>query len=222
MGLNLEWTQHRMGLNLEWTQPRMGLNLEWDSTPTKWDGTQPRMDFLTPKWDGSTQNGLKIIMLSCTGFVFIFSTITRGLQFWYRLFTVALYIVSWIQQCDIWILNIWMGLNIERNLTVYYVHLDTLYTIFEGLRGKCRGWVPFLCSVLSRGLSLSRGWVPGPRTQPRRRLNPDLFLCTPPPDTLYTIFEGLRGKCQGWNRLMYTLIVNTFFWYTPLYTIRGW
>jgi hypothetical protein len=109
MGLNSEWTQSRMdptlngpqprmGLNLEWTQPRLGLNLEWtqpqmgftpnetqprmDLTP---NGTQPRMDS-TPKWD-STRNGLNI-MLSCIGFFFIFSIITRGLV-WYMLFTMA-------------------------------------------------------------------------------------------------------------------------------------
>ncbi len=35
-------------------------------TPERWDGTQHRMD-------------LKIIMLSCRGFFFTFSTITRGL-----------------------------------------------------------------------------------------------------------------------------------------------
>ncbi len=78
MGLNLEWTQHRMGLNLEWTQPQMGLNLKW---------TQPRMglslewDFLTPEWWDGTQHrmDLKIMMLSCRGLFFTFSTITRGL-----------------------------------------------------------------------------------------------------------------------------------------------
>jgi hypothetical protein len=76
-GLYTEWdltpngTQPRMDSKPNGTQPRM------DSTP---NGTQPIMD-LTPKWDDSTQNGL-YIMLSCIGFFFIFSTITRGLV-WY-------------------------------------------------------------------------------------------------------------------------------------------
>ncbi len=53
-----------------------------------------------------------------------------------------------------------------------YTSLTLLYTIFEGLRGKSRlSTIPVFS--LSRGLSLSRGWVPGPRTQPRLRLNPD-------------------------------------------------
>jgi magnesium-transporting ATPase (P-type) len=133
----------------------MGLHLEWSFH-------QSGM---------TTQNGLKIIMLSCTGFFFIFSTITRGLQFWYMLFTmasnsklnicsnvyhIALFSLLTYMNMNIWMgLNLWIPINLKRdhfnccskehflflNPFFWYIlffYLDTLYTIFEGLRGKSR------------------------------------------------------------------------------------
>ena len=149
----------RMDSTPNGTQPRM------DSTP---NGTQPRIDFLTPEWWDGTQHrmDLKIIMCWVADRLFLhilhphqgpMYSFGIGFSLWLHTYCSKLNTAIWSMTTE----HMNDGTQ-HRKGTCNYVlctHLDTLFTtiIFEGLRGKCRGWVPtFPCSVLSQG-----GWVSG-------------------------------------------------------------
>ncbi len=152
-GLNPEWTQPRMGLNPGWTEPRMGLNPEWTQP---WMGlnsewTEPRLDSTPtgtqPRLD-RTQNGTESRLDSTSNF------------FQPRIWCTMVYIKR-------------MYLKWE-NTSVYF-NLDTFLST---PRIWCKQCVRWRCTYQKNsGLSLSRGWVPGPPG-----LNPDLRL-NPPTET---------------------------------------